>query len=68
MPGWVSARSAKGVLGEPTKASVEKGQRILEEATRNLVAVYDEFYERPKRPSIDHHTVPNLGPLPLDVS
>ncbi len=68
VPGWTSARSPNGVLGEPTKASVEKGQRILEEATRNLVAVYDEFYERPKRPSVDHHTVPNLGPLPLDVS
>ena len=65
VPGWTSARSPNGVLGEPTKASVEKGRRILEEATRNLVAVLDEFYERPKRPSVDHHTVPNLGALPL---
>jgi creatinine amidohydrolase len=68
VPGWTSARSPSGVLGEPTKASVEKGRRILEEATRNLVAVYDEFYERPKRPTVSHRTVPSMGPLPLGVS
>jgi creatinine amidohydrolase len=68
VPGWVSARSPNGVMGQPTKASVEKGRRIFEEATRNLVAVLDEFYERPKRPTVDHHTVPSLGPLPLEVS
>jgi creatinine amidohydrolase/Fe(II)-dependent formamide hydrolase-like protein len=68
VPGWVSARSPNGVLGEPTKATVEKGRRILEEATNNLVAVYDEFYERPKRPSVSHRTVPSMGPLPLSVS
>jgi creatinine amidohydrolase len=68
LPGWVSARSPNGVLGEPTKASAEKGRRIFDEAVRNLVSVLDEFYERPKRPSVDHHTVPSLGPLPLGVS
>jgi creatinine amidohydrolase len=68
VPGWVSGRSPTGVLGEPTKASVEKGRRILAEATRNLVAVYDEFYERPKRPSVSHRTVASMGPLPLGVS
>ena len=68
VPGWTSAHSPNGVLGEPTKATVEKGRRILAEATRNLVAVYDEFYERPKRPTVSHRTVPSIGPLPLGVS
>jgi creatinine amidohydrolase len=68
VPRWTSALSPSGVIGEPTKASAEKGRRILAEATRNLVAVYDEFYARPKRPRENHRTVPNLGPLPLGVS
>lgn len=68
LPEWTSARAPDGVMGEPTKASLEKGQRILTEAVTNLVAVYDEFYERPKRPSVSHSTVPSMGPLPLGVS
>jgi creatinine amidohydrolase len=68
VPGWTSARSPNGVMGEPTKASAEKGRRILAEATANLVAVYDEFYERPKRARVSHSTVPSMGPLPLGVS
>jgi creatinine amidohydrolase len=68
VPGWMSGRSPNGVLGEPTKASAEKGRRILAEAVTNLVAVYDEFYERPKRASVSHRTVPSMGPLPLGVS
>jgi creatinine amidohydrolase len=36
VPGWTSARSPNGVIGEPSKASAEKGRRILAEATRNL--------------------------------
>ena len=68
LPGWISARSPNGVIGEPTKATVEKGQRILAETTRNLVAVYDEFYERPKRSRVNHRTVPSMGPLPLGIS
>lgn len=68
LPGWISAHSPNGVIGEPTKATVEKGRRILAEATRNLIAVYDEFYERPKRPRENHRTVPSMGPLPLAIS
>lgn len=68
VPGWMSAHAPEGVMGEPTKASAEKGQRILAEAVTNLVAVYDEFYERPKRPNVSHSTVLSKGPLPLSVS
>ena len=68
VPSWTSAQSPDGVIGEPSKASTEKGQRILAEAVTNLVAVYDEFYERPKRANVSHSTVPSMGPLPLNVS
>lgn len=68
VPGWISGRSPNGVMGQPTKASAEKGRRIFAEAVRNFVAVLDEFYERPKRPTEDHHTESKMGPLPLDVS
>jgi creatinine amidohydrolase len=68
VPGWVSDRSPNGVMGQPSKASADKGRRLLAEAVRNLVAVLDEFYERPKRPRVDHHTVAAQGPLPLGVS
>lgn len=68
VPGWTSDRSPNGVFGEPSKASVEKGRRILAEAVGNLVDVIDEFYERPKRARVDHHTGPNYGDLPLGIS
>jgi creatinine amidohydrolase len=68
LPGWASARSPNGVRGLPSKASAEKGRRIFEEAVGQLLAVLAEFRERPKRPTIDHHTAEPLGPLPLGVS
>ena len=67
-PTWTSVRSTSGVMGQPTKASVEKGKRIFEEAARQLVDVIVEFQERPKRPRVEHHTQPHLGPLPLGIS
>jgi creatinine amidohydrolase len=68
LPGWTSARSPNGVRGQPSKASAEKGRRIFEEAVGQLLAVLAEFRERPKRPTVDHHTVAPLGALPLAVS
>jgi creatinine amidohydrolase len=68
LPGWSSARSPSGVRGRPSAASAEKGRLIFEEAVGQLLAVLDEFRKRPKRPQVDHHTVPSLGPLPLSIS
>jgi creatinine amidohydrolase len=68
VPGWVSGRSTNGVLGEPSKATAEKGHRIWAESVRNLVSVLDEFYARPLRSRTDHHTVANRSDLPLGVS
>jgi len=39
VPGWVSIQSSSGVMGQPTRASAEKGQRIFEEAVRQFVEV-----------------------------
>jgi creatinine amidohydrolase len=68
VPEWTSARTDDGVLGEPSHASAAKGRRIFDQAVEVLAAVLDEFHARPKRPSVDHHTVPILGPLPLTIS
>jgi creatinine amidohydrolase len=68
LPGWASARSSNGVRGQPSKASAEKGRLIFEAAVDQLLAVLAEFRERPKRPTVDHHTVAPLGALPLAVS
>jgi creatinine amidohydrolase len=68
LPGWASARSPNGVRGQPSRASAEKGRLIFEEAVGQLLAVLAEFRERPKRPTVDHHTVEPLGALPLAVS
>lgn len=68
LPAWTSIRTASGVMGQPTKASLEKGQRIFEEAVSQFLEVITEFQERPKRPRQSHHAASPLGPLPLGVS
>jgi len=68
LPTWSSVRSTSGVIGQPTKASAEKGRRIFEEAVSQLLEVITEFQDRPKRPRQKHQSVPSLGPLPLGVS
>lgn len=68
VPRWMSDRTPNGVLGEPSRASVEKGRRILQEAVKNFGAVLDEFHARPKRAPVDHHTGPKLATLPLSIS
>jgi len=68
VPNWASVHSTSGVMGQPTKASAEKGKRIFEEAVRQFIEVITEFQGRPKRAQVDHHAAPSQGPLPLGVS
>lgn len=68
LPTWTSVHTTSGVMGQPSKASAEKGRRIFAEAVSQLSAVITEFQERPKRPRQAHQTQPTLGPLPLGVS
>jgi creatinine amidohydrolase len=54
MEHW-SAISETGVMGDPTKATAEKGQRLLSAAARGLVELIDEMRDRVSAVRHDHH-------------
>jgi len=54
-PHW-STVTQTGVMGDPTKATKEKGERILKAASEGLVDVIRELGKREIRARIDHHT------------
>ena len=54
MEHW-SAISETGVMGDPTKASAEKGKLLLAAAARGLVELIDEIRSRPAAERHDHH-------------
>lgn len=54
MEPW-STLTESGIMGDPTKASAEKGLRLLEAAADGLVALIDEMRARVTRPRKDHH-------------
>ena len=54
MEHW-SALSESGVMGDPTKASVEKGRKLLDAAAGGIVALVDEMLARTAAPRTDHH-------------
>lgn len=52
---WFSRYSKTGTVGDPTKATREKGRRFVEAVVDRLVAVIREFRIREIRPRVDHH-------------
>ena len=54
MEHW-SALSQSGVMGDPTKATAEKGERLLAAAAAGLVEIIEELRERRMAPRVDHH-------------
>jgi len=50
-----SQLSESGVMGDPTKASAEKGRILLEAAANGIVELVDELLAREQRPRKDHH-------------
>lgn len=52
---WWSTFSRTGVLGDPTLATAEKGERLYRAMTEQLAALVREFRRRPLRPRQDHH-------------
>jgi creatinine amidohydrolase len=61
---WTSSYTPNGVCGQPTLATADKGQRIFEEAVKNLVDFVARFQARPAPPRVEHHAVPPTSPLP----
>lgn len=54
MEPW-SALSRSGVMGDPTKATAQKGQRLLDAAANGIVELVDELRARPIAQRVDHH-------------
>jgi creatinine amidohydrolase len=54
MEHW-SAISDTGVMGDPTKASAQKGERLLAAAAKGIVELVDELRARADAKRKDHH-------------
>ena len=54
MEPW-SALSESGVMGDPTKASAEKGRTLLEAAANGIAELALELRSRERAPRRDHH-------------
>jgi creatinine amidohydrolase len=54
MEHW-SAISKSGVMGDPTKASADKGAKLLDAAVTGLVELIDEIHARRPAARTDHH-------------
>jgi creatinine amidohydrolase len=54
MEHW-SRLSRSGVMGDPTKATAEKGRALLDAAARGIVVLADELLARTRSPRVDHH-------------
>ena len=52
---WFSRYSKTGTVGDPTKASAEKGGRVVEAVVGRLEGFLDEFRQRRIQPRVDHH-------------
>ena len=60
---WTSQYTDSGVIGEPEKATAEKGKLCLEEASRNLARFVGEFHARPIPPRTPHQAQAPTMPL-----
>jgi creatinine amidohydrolase len=52
---WFSRYSRTGTVGDPTKASAEKGRVFVEAVVERMVALIREFRERKIADRVDHH-------------
>jgi creatinine amidohydrolase len=55
MEHW-SALSRSGVMGDPTKASPQKGEKLLAAAAAGLVELIEELRQRRQAERLDHHS------------
>ncbi|MEO9263413.1 MAG: creatininase family protein [Candidatus Baltobacteraceae bacterium] len=54
MEHW-SSLTESGVMGDPTKATAEKGRKLLDAAANGIVELIDEMRARPPAVRKDHH-------------
>jgi creatinine amidohydrolase len=52
---WFSRYSKTGTVGDPTKATKEKGEKFVSAVVERMVALLKEFRAREISPRVDHH-------------
>lgn len=52
---WFSRYSRTGTVGDPTKASAEKGREFVDAVVERMIALVREFRVRTIQPRVDHH-------------
>jgi creatinine amidohydrolase len=52
---WFSRYSETGTVGDPTKATREKGEKFVNAVVDHMVELISEFRRREIRPRVDHH-------------
>jgi creatinine amidohydrolase len=52
---WFSRYSRTGTVGDPTKATAEKGRLFVEAVVDRMIALISEFRQRIIQPRVDHH-------------
>jgi creatinine amidohydrolase len=52
---WFSRYSRTGTVGDPTKATAEKGRRFSEAVAERMVKLIREFRQRKIESRVDHH-------------
>lgn len=61
---WTSTYTPNGVIGEPSFASKEKGERVYTEAVAQLAQLVKFFDKRARDSRQDHHSVAPTMPMP----
>ncbi len=61
---WTSSYTPRGVIGQPELATKEKGERVYQEATKQLSAIVDFFQDRPRDQRERHQNQPPSMPIP----
>jgi creatinine amidohydrolase len=61
---WTSSYSKMGVIGQPSKATKEKGRRAYEEAVKQLCALVEWYQPRPKDVRRRHQAEKPSMPIP----
>ncbi len=61
---WTSTYSPRGVIGQPEKATKEKGERVYNEAVKQLVGLINFFRDRPKAQRQQHQEQKPSIPIP----
>lgn len=52
---WFSRYSETGTVGDPTKATKEKGEKFVDAVVDRMVELISDFRSREIRPRVDHH-------------